>query len=127
MSMRKHQRGITMIGWLILMVPVAIVFYAGIRLTPVYLNYMRVAHCLAQVSAEVDNGTATADGIRGALGKHFDIDSIEYPDVKDIKVSRNGNSWQMEASYDEQAPLFANVAILVTFDKIVTLKSGAGE
>ena len=32
--MRKYQRGVTFIGWIILMIPIAIVFYAGIRLTP---------------------------------------------------------------------------------------------
>lgn len=125
--MRKHQRGMTMIGFLVLMVPVAIVVYAGIRLTPVYLNYMRVAHCLDQVGAEVDGQTATTDAIRNALGKHFDIDSIEYPEVKDIKVTRTGHTWLMEADYDEQAPLFANLSILVTFDKRVLLKSAVGE
>lgn len=125
--MRKHQRGMTLIGFLVLMVPVAIVAYAGIRLTPVYLNYMRVAHCLEQVGAEVDGRTATTDTIRNSLGKHFDVDSIEYPEVKDIKVTRNGGTWQMEANYDDQAPLFANLSILVTFDKTVTLKSAVGE
>ena len=30
--MRRHQRGVTTLGWLILLIPVAIVFYAGIRL-----------------------------------------------------------------------------------------------
>ncbi len=41
--MRHTQRGVTFLGWLILLIPVAIVVYAGIRLTPIYLNYMRVA------------------------------------------------------------------------------------
>jgi hypothetical protein len=32
-----------MIGWLVLMVPIAIVAYGVIRLVPIYLNYMRVS------------------------------------------------------------------------------------
>ena len=39
----SRQRGITFIGWLFLLMPVAIVVYGGIRLAPVYLNYMKVA------------------------------------------------------------------------------------
>jgi len=121
--MRRHQRGITTLGWLILLIPVAIVFYAGVRLTPVYLNYMKVTHTLEQVVGEVPNETATADGIRNTIGKHFDIDSLDYPDVKDLKVTRVNSVWQIEANYDDQAPLFANIFILVTFDKVVHLKS----
>jgi len=123
--MRRHQRGITTLGWLILLIPVAIVFYAGVRLTPVYLNYMKVTHTLEQVVGEVPNETATADGIRNTIGKHFDIDSLDYPDVKDLKVTRVNSVWQIEANYDDQAPLFANIFILVTFDKVVHLKSSA--
>ena len=122
--MRKRQRGITLIGWLILLIPVAIVFYAGVRLAPVYLNYMKVVHTLEQVSSEVSGSTATQQSIRGAIGKHFDIESVDYPDVKDLKITRTNGSWTVEAAYDDQAPLFANLFILVTFDKIVTLKGG---
>jgi hypothetical protein len=114
-----------MIGWIILLVPVAIVFYAGIRLAPVYLNYMKVVHTLEQVSSEVRADTATADGIRNSLGKHFDIESVEYPDAKDLKVTHNNGVWQIQVNYDDQAPLFANLFILVTFDKTVKLKSAA--
>ena len=49
--MRRSQRGVTFLGWLLLLTPVAIVIYAGIRLTPVYLNYMRVARSLDRLHA----------------------------------------------------------------------------
>ncbi len=124
--MRRHQRGITTLGWIILLIPFAIVFYAGVRITPVYLNYMKVTHTLEQVAGEVPNETATADGIRNVVGKHFDIESVDFPDVKDIKVTRVNSVWQVEATYDDQAPLFANIFILISFDKVVQLKSGGG-
>ena len=125
--MRKHQRGITAIGWLILMIPVAIVFYAGIRVSPLYLNYMKVVHSLDSVATELNNEGQTADGLRTAVDKHFQIESVDYPDKKDLKITRVNNVWQIEASYDDQSPLFSNIAILITFDKIVKLKSGGGE
>ncbi len=50
--MHARQKGITFIGWLILLVPVAIVGYAGIRLAPMYLNYMKVAKAMKQIAAE---------------------------------------------------------------------------
>ncbi|MGH8209405.1 MAG: DUF4845 domain-containing protein [Steroidobacteraceae bacterium] len=122
--MRKYQRGVTAIGWIVLLIPFAIVFYAGIRLAPLYLNYMKVVHTLDQVSTEVAGDTATADGIRNSIGKHFDIESVDYPAVKDLKVTRENGAWRVQANYDDQAPLFANLFILVTFDKTVKLKGG---
>jgi hypothetical protein len=125
--MRKYQRGVTAIGWLILLVPIAIVFYAGIRISPLYLNYMKVTHSLEAVATEISNEGQTADGLRNAVDKHFQIESVGYPDKKDLKITRVNNVWQIEANYDDQSPLFANIAILITFDKIVKLKSGGGE
>jgi hypothetical protein len=124
--MRKHQRGITLIGWLILLVPVAIVFYAGIRLAPIYLNYQKVVHSMNAVAGEEANESANVSGLRRAVEKHFEIESVDYPDVKDLKIQRADKTWSIEMSYDDQAPLFANIAILVTFDKIVKLKNTAG-
>jgi hypothetical protein len=120
--MRHRQRGITFIGWLFLLVPVAIVAYAGIRVAPLYLNYMRVEHSLQQIAQD-----ARADGstqaIRTAIEKRFDIESIEYPDPKDIEVRRDGTVWVIEAKYDETAPLFANLSLILSFDKVVEIGS----
>jgi hypothetical protein len=125
--MRKYQRGVTAIGWLILFIPVAIVCYAGIRVSPLYLNYMKVTHSLDAIAAEVSNDGQTADGIRNQIGRHFQIESVDFPDIKDLKIKRDNGHWTIEANYDDQSPLFANIAIVVTFDKIVKLKGGGGE
>ncbi len=125
--MRSKQAGVTLIGWIILLIPVAICVYAGIRLTPVYLNYMKVARTLEQVKSEFKGGDAgNAAAIRSAVEKHLNIESVDYPDVKDIKITRDGKTWVVTATYDDQAPLFANMFILVTFDKSVTLGGGGG-
>jgi Domain of unknown function (DUF4845) len=125
--MRKYQRGVTAIGWLILFIPIAILFYVGLRVSPLYLNYMKVTHSLEAVATEISNDGQTADGLRNAVDKHFQIESVDYPDKKDLKITRVNSVWQIEANYDDQSPLFANIAILITFDKIVKLKSGGGE
>jgi len=128
MSMRSKQAGVTLIGWIILLIPLAICGYSGLRLAPVYLNYMKVAKTLEQLKTEIkgtDAGNATV--IRNTIQRHFDIESVSYPESKDIKVTRAGRDWVVSAAYDDQAPLFANMFILVTFDKSVTLGSGASD
>jgi len=126
--MRSKQRGVTFIGWIVLLVPVGICVYAGIRLTPIYLNYMNVAHCMEQVKSEFKGGdAASAQLIRESLGKHLQVDAVEFPDLKDFKITRDGRTWVMEAAYDDQAPLFSNVFILVSFNKSVTLGSESNQ
>ena len=86
--MRNRQRGVTALGWLILLTPFAIVLYGGIRLAPIYLNYMNVTKALTQISTEIPSNSATADSIRASLYRHFDVSGVTFPDPKDIKITR---------------------------------------
>ncbi len=119
--MFKRQRGVTFIGWLILLIPVAIMGYVAIRLTPIYLNYMRVAKSIEETSTELkteEPSSLTPVLIRAALGKHFDIESITFPDVKDVTVTRDATGWTMEAKFEDMAPVFGNISMVVDFDKV---------
>jgi len=120
----RHQTGVTAIGWLVLLIPFAIVIYAGIRLTPVYLNYMKVTRTLNELTDQYRGGGATPDGIRNSIAKHFEIDEVDYPTVNDIHISRDGGGWRVEAAYFDQAPLFAHITLQVKFDKAVAVGSG---
>ena len=125
--MRNRQQGITAIGWLVLLTPFAIVLYGGIRLAPLYLNYMKVARALDQAASNAKSGAADAQAIRTAIDRHFEIDMVEYPTIKDIQVRREGAAWVIEAKYDDEAPLLANIALHVTFDKIARTAGGSGD
>jgi hypothetical protein len=123
--MRNRQRGVTFIGWLVLLTPLAIVGYAGVRLAPVYLNYMKVVRALSLVASDAAGHDPTS--IRSTIDKHFEIDMVDYPTSKDIKVTKGANGgYDVEASYDDEAPLFANVSLHVVFDKTVHAGGGSG-
>lgn len=122
--MRNRQVGVTAIGWLFLLTPLAIVVYAGIRLAPVYLNYMKVAKAMDQAGNELKAGGANPQAIRTTIDKHFEIDMVDYPTTRDMKITKDGASWVVESQYDDDAPLFANLSLHVTFDKKVKIGSG---
>ena len=122
--MRNRQLGVTAIGWLFLLAPVAIVVYAGIRLAPVYLNYMKVAKAMDGAVGELKSSGASPQSIRTTIDKHFEIDMVEYPTTKDMKITKDGGGWIVESQYDDDAPLFANLSLHVVFDKKVKIGSG---
>lgn len=126
--MRSKQAGVTLIGWIVLLAPMAVCIYAGIRLTPIYLNYMKVAKILEQVKTELKGGAnANQQQVRRSLEDRLNIEGVEFPDVKDFKIAREGRAWVVSATYDDQTPMFANVSITVSFDKSVTIGSEGGE
>jgi len=117
---RNKQLGVTALGWLILLTPFAIVIYAGIRATPVYLNYLKVVKTLEGTKSDLKGG-ANATSIKSAIDKHFEIDMVNYPDSKDFKITRDEGAWLVEAQYDDDAPLFANISLHFEFDKQVRI------
>jgi Domain of unknown function (DUF4845) len=123
--MRNRQRGVTALGWLFLLAPLAVVLYAGIRLMPVYLNYMKVVRALDLVASD-GAGNGDIASIRNTIDKHFEIDMVDYPTAKDIKVTRSGAGFQVEAAYDDEAPLFGNISLHIVFDKVVKTGGGGG-
>jgi hypothetical protein len=121
--MYKNQRGITLIGWLFLLVPLAVCAYAGIRVAPIYLNYMKVSRALEQVAQEYEaQESVSMMLIRNSLEKRLDIESVTYPTAKDVGVRRDGKGWVLEAKYEDVAPLFSNVSLLLAFDKSVPIE-----
>ena len=122
---RNRQLGVTFIGWLFLLTPVAVVVYGGIRMAPLYLNYMKVVKALDQAGGEL-KGEASPQTIRAAIDRHFEIDMVDYPTTKDMKITRDGPAWVVESQYDDDAPLFGNISLHVTFDKVVRIGAGDG-
>lgn len=121
--MRSRQAGITFIGWIFLLAPVAIVAYAIIRLTPVYLNYMKVAKVVTQTANEnKGESQLNVNAVRSGLQKRYDIEGINFPLVTDIQVTREGNNWALSIDYEDQVPLFAGISLVVHFDKRVLVE-----
>ena len=119
--MRK-QRGVTMIGWIFLLTPMAIVLYAGIRVGPVYLNYWRIVDSMKKTAVELrSDETLTAQTIRNSLAKRFDIGYVDKISSNDIEVKKGENGWEMTAAYDGVAPFMSNVNIVMSFDKTVVI------
>jgi len=118
--MRRSQRGITFIGWLFLLVPFAIVGYAGIRLVPVYLNYTKIARLMSQIGQEMQ-ATDSAQSIRYSIEKRLDIEQVEFPETKDFVITRDGPSWLVSIDYEDGAPLLSNVSVTAKFSKSVRL------
>ncbi|TAK52913.1 MAG: DUF4845 domain-containing protein [Gammaproteobacteria bacterium] len=120
--MRNTERGMTMLGMAVLAVVVGSWVYAGIRLVPKYLEYMKVAGTLEKVRDEyASNPESTEFMLRKAVERHFDIEMVTVIDSSDIEIRREGGTFYMRAAYEDIAPFVSNVSFRVEFDKTVEI------
>jgi hypothetical protein len=119
--MRK-QRGVTMIGWIFLLAPMAVVLYAGIRVGPEYLNYWKVTTAMKETASQLKSDeTLSPATIRNGLERRFDTGYIDEPNVKDIAIAKQDAGWAMTADYEKTVPLFGNLYLLMSFQQTVVI------
>ena len=107
----------TTLGLIILVAFVGLFAFAGIRLTPVYLNYMKVAGVVDGVGEEFDATGANRSAIRSSISRRFDIESVSEITAKDVSVTTVDGGIEVAATYSHKAPFIANVSFVVDFDK----------
>jgi hypothetical protein len=120
--MRRHQHGMTFIGLLCILALAGVVVYAGIRLAPLYLNYMKVAKAMDAVASEVRGDNPDPTAIRALIDRHFTIDDPTGVTVKDIEITKGEDGVEMHVAYDDAVPYVANVSLSVHFEKTVKVR-----
>jgi hypothetical protein len=121
-SMRKPQLGMTFIGILCILALVGVIAYAGIRLAPVYLNYMKVARTMDVTATEFKGENPDVGGMRRSLEHHWIVEDPSGVDVKDIEITKDDSGVSMHVAYDDAVPYLANVSLSVHFDKTVKVQ-----
>jgi Domain of unknown function (DUF4845) len=120
--MRRHQRGATFLGMVVIIAILGAAIYAGIRLVPVYLEYTKVARALEQVRDESSAADTNVQMIRNALERRWDVEDIESIGWKEVEIRRTSDGYEVEANYAAERPFVANVYLLAKFDKLVTIQ-----
>ncbi len=125
--MRRRSRGITFIGFLILLAVVGFFAYMAMRLVPMYVEYMGVVKAMEQVRAEPGAASKSAEEIRRSLIRKFDAqyvdDSLIPPQA--IQIIRQGNASTLRIRYERRVPFIYNLELLATFDKSLSLSGGS--
>ena len=119
---RSRQQGMTTLGFLILVVFVGLFAFAGIRLAPVYLNYVKVAGVLDGVYDEFDSQNPSRAAIRTSITRRFEVESVSNITHREVKVTAESGGFLLEAQYDHTTPFIGNLYFTVRFDKQVLVR-----
>jgi len=123
--MRSRQRGATFIGMVTIIAILGFALYAGIRLAPLYFEYMAVIRALEQSAKETSDGV-TPQLLRSALARRWTVEDIHSVAPNDIEIKKDGAGFTMRAWYRAETPFVGNVSLVADFDKTVDVNSGAG-
>ena len=109
----EKQRGVTLLGMLVVCAVVAIVALLGLKVTPAYIEYFTLKKAIKDVAQ--NSGRGTVGEIRAAYNRRATIDSIDVIGDKDLEITKEGNDVVISFSYPKRIPLFANISLVIDF------------
>ena len=127
-TMKNKQAGITLIGFLVVLVVVGFFGYMAMKLFPAYSEFMGVSKAMTQIATNGVDGKSVDDIRRDLMfkmGFQYVDDATIKP--KDINVTREPTGGSvLSVSYDKQVHFIYNIDFLVHFAKSVPLRGNVG-
>ena len=127
MNLKNRQRGITLLGFAMLLAVVGFFAYAAMKLFPAYSEYYGVVKSMKSLQTEPGIETASIETIRAKLNVQFDLQYVEENDIpaSGFKLNTQNGAHSLTLSWDKDIPFLYNVDFLVHFSHTVDLARGA--
>jgi hypothetical protein len=117
-----RQEGMTAIGWMIVLGLIAFFVMLTLRMAPAYMEYYKIVSTLESLEEETGLSEVTPHVIRDLIERRFDISYVTVIHPKEVKIKSAGEYYTVTAKYDSREHLFANVDVLMSFNKQVRVK-----
>ena len=119
MNRWHHQKGMTAIGWLLVLGLIAFFTLVTLRLVPAYMEFGKVTSVLESLKDEPGITGKTRGEIIRMVSKRFDVNDVYNVDPKLVEVKKDKGVLQVSINYERREHLFGNVDVVTTFDKQV--------
>lgn len=123
----SRQKGLTLIGFGIVLVVAGFFAYAAMKLIPCYTEYFGVVKSMKSLQTIPGIETMSIEDIRRKLNVEFDlqyVDDTSVPD-KNIQLITKEGQRKLRIAYDKDLPFMYNVDLLVHFDHTEDLLHGS--
>lgn len=126
--MRVKQSGMTLIGFLIVVIVLGFFAYMAMKLVPSYIEFMGVTKAMNQLAAE-GGSDRSLETVRGDLLRKMDFQYVDDATIKprDISIERANNAAVLTVDYEKRVPFLYNIDFLLHFHKSVQLQGNVGQ
>ncbi|MDX1454173.1 MAG: DUF4845 domain-containing protein [Gammaproteobacteria bacterium] len=116
---RRQQRGMTFLGYIIVLSIIGFFALLVLKLVPIYLEHQSVVKALRSVADQP--ATSSPASVRSTIQKNLDIDNVSVVKAKDFKIRRASGVSEVYIEYEAETNFAGNVYILVKFSESVEM------
>ena len=117
----EPQRGMTVIGMLLLLIVIAFVALIAMKVVPMYIQYFSIKSTIESVRKEPQLAQMTPQDIQNAIQKRFDIGYVENITARDLKIRNDRNGRVLDLVYQDERTLFYGLSIVLKVNEAVPL------
>jgi hypothetical protein len=120
-NMVARQRGVTAIGWLIILALIAFFVFLGLKLFPMFAENLSVVSSLESLQREPSITKKSNPEIMKLIERRFSINNVENASRKNISISRAGGVLTINCQYEVVQKLGGPISVLAEFDETVEI------
>ena len=121
--MNERQRGMTLIGMLLLLILIGFVAVIAMKVIPMYVQYYSIKSTIESVRKESVSNMTTVD-IQNAIQKRFDTGYVENVKARDLKIRNVSAGKALDLVYQDERELFdgAGLFVVLKVNEVVPLQ-----
>ena len=126
MQLRNNQRGLGLWGWVFVLSVIGVVAMVTLQLVPIYLAEISIQKVVKQTANDPANASAPIQTLRNNMRTRWDVEGITTLDVNEVTLEKYGAGRALKYDYEARAHLFANISLVVEFEKVFPMPGGGG-
>ncbi len=116
----SSQRGLSSIGWLLVIVLVAFFGMCAAKMVPVYVENHYIVNGLDSLTDEGESLKRMSKGeITRKLNSYFSINGVRSPAAKEIEFIQGSQGIIIVNKYETRVPLLANIDVVMSFHNVL--------
>ncbi|SDH34244.1 DUF4845 domain-containing protein [Pseudomonas panipatensis] len=118
MTYARSQKGMSLLGWLIVLALVAFFASTAFKIIPHYLDYYSIEKAITSVETDKAAEVRSVPEFYSYVDKALTINGIrdlKLQDAMDVKL--DSNEFRVHLKYEKREPLIENLDLVVHFDK----------
>lgn len=125
--MKRNQGGMTLLGFLLVLVVVGFAAFIAMRLFPMYQEYYAVKSSLKGLAGEPGVSDMDPAKIQDLFFRRLYINYSQNVKPSNIKIERMDGGWKMSVNYEVRNELVGNLDVVGKFDASEALTRRAPE
>ncbi|MDG1581695.1 DUF4845 domain-containing protein [Pseudomonas sp. GOM6] len=118
MTFARSQKGMSMLGWMVVLALVAFFASTGFKMFPHYMDYWSLEKAIMSVETDRALDINTVQDFYSHVSKSMQINSIRDLDLKEIlDIKTEGGDFLVHLKYEKREPLIENLDLVANFDK----------